>query len=129
MPGMIVNVLADADVAAGPRGVPGDGRARRSRSSRRARPGRPWTPCGAGKRVITGDYALAAQLEDVDIVADVTPSPATGAETAYACIRHGKDVVMVNIEADVTVGRILKRLAARGAACSTPSRRATSRAA
>jgi predicted homoserine dehydrogenase-like protein len=50
----------------------------------------------------------------VDIVCDVTPSPATGAETAYACIQHGKDVVMVNIEADVTVGRILKKLA-RGA--------------
>jgi predicted homoserine dehydrogenase-like protein len=65
----------------------------------------------AGKRVITGDYALASQLEEIDIVADVTPSPATGAETAYACIQHGKDIVLVNIEADVTVGRVLKRLA------------------
>jgi predicted homoserine dehydrogenase-like protein len=65
----------------------------------------------AGKRVVTGSYALAAQLEAVDIVADVTPSPAIGAETACACIQHGKDVVMVNIEADVTVGRILNRLA------------------
>ena len=65
----------------------------------------------AGKRVVTGDYALAAQLEAVDIVTDVTPSPATGAETAYAGIRHGKDVVLINIETDVTVGRILKKLA------------------
>jgi len=65
----------------------------------------------SGMRVITGSYALAAQLEDIDIVADVTPSPATGAETAYACIQHQKDVVMVNIEADVTVGTILKKLA------------------
>jgi predicted homoserine dehydrogenase-like protein len=64
-----------------------------------------------GNRVITGDYTLAAQLEDVDIVADVTPSPAIGAQTAFACIQHGKDVVMVNIEADVTVGRILNKLA------------------
>jgi predicted homoserine dehydrogenase-like protein len=64
-----------------------------------------------GKRVVSGSYTLAAQLEAVDIVTDVTPSPATGAETAYAGIQHGKDVVLVNIEADVTVGRILKKLA------------------
>jgi predicted homoserine dehydrogenase-like protein len=65
----------------------------------------------AGKRVISGSYSLAAQLDSIDIVADITPSPATGAETAYACIQHGKDIVLVNIEADVTVGHILHRLA------------------
>jgi predicted homoserine dehydrogenase-like protein len=65
----------------------------------------------AGKRVVIGDYGLAAQLEAVDIVCDLTLSPAAGAETAYACIQHGKKVVMVNIEADVTVGRVLKKLA------------------
>jgi predicted homoserine dehydrogenase-like protein len=64
-----------------------------------------------GRWVITGDYTLAAQLEAIDIVADATSSPAIGAETAYACIQHGKDVVLVNIEADVTIGRILNRLA------------------
>jgi predicted homoserine dehydrogenase-like protein len=64
-----------------------------------------------GKYVISGDYRLAAQLEQVDIVADVTPYPASGAETAWSCIQHRKDVVMVNIEADVTVGRILKKKA------------------
>jgi predicted homoserine dehydrogenase-like protein len=64
-----------------------------------------------GKKVITGSYALAAQLDSVDIVADITPSPATGAETAFACITYGKDIVLVNIEADVTVGRILHQLA------------------
>jgi predicted homoserine dehydrogenase-like protein len=47
----------------------------------------------------------------VDIITDVTPSPAIGAETARAGIRNGKDVVLVNIEADVTVGRALKKLA------------------
>ncbi len=65
----------------------------------------------AGKKVVTTSYALAAQLDSVDIVADITPSPATGAETAYACIQNGKDIVLVNIEADVTVGRILHKLA------------------
>ncbi len=65
----------------------------------------------AGKKVVTTSYALAAQLDSVDIVADITPSPATGAETSYACIQNGKDIVLVNIEADVTVGRILHKLA------------------
>lgn len=64
-----------------------------------------------GQRVVTGDYGLAGRLEGIDIVADVTPSPASGAETALSCIEHGKDIVMVNIEADVTVGRVLKQKA------------------
>jgi predicted homoserine dehydrogenase-like protein len=75
----------------------------------------------SGMRVITSSYGLASELEAVDIVADLTPSPAIGAETAYACIQHGKDVVMVNIEADVTVGRILKRLAAEAQVLYTVS--------
>jgi predicted homoserine dehydrogenase-like protein len=74
-------------------------------------PGRAMDALRAGKRVVTGSYALAAQLDAVDVVVDVTPSPASGAETAYACIRHGKNVVLVNIEADVTVGPILNKLA------------------
>ena len=64
-----------------------------------------------GKTVVTGDHTFAARLEHVDVVTDVTPSPATGAETALAGIKGGKDVVLVNIEADVTVGRILNKLA------------------
>jgi predicted homoserine dehydrogenase-like protein len=65
----------------------------------------------SGKQVVTGSYTLAAQLEDIDIVTDVTWSPAVGAQTANACIEHGKDVVMINIEADVTVGHILHKKA------------------
>ncbi len=65
----------------------------------------------SGKKVITGSYQLAAQIADIDIVADITPSPAIGAETALSCIQNGKDIVMVNIEADVTVGSILKKKA------------------
>ena len=64
-----------------------------------------------GKTVVTGDHTFAARLKHVDVVTDVTPSPATGAETALAGIKGGKDVVLVNIEADVTVGRILNKLA------------------
>jgi len=65
----------------------------------------------AGKRVVTGDVALATQIESIDVVTDVTPSPASGAEMAYQGIQHGKNVVLINIEADVTVGRELKKIA------------------
>ena len=65
----------------------------------------------SGKRVLTSDITLAAKVPPIDIVTDSTWSPAIGAEVANACIQHGKDVVLVNIEADVTVGHILKKKA------------------
>ena len=110
VPGMQVCVLADRDVMAAKAafeaiGVGPDDIVAADAS------GPAMDALRAGKRVVTQDYRLAAVLEGVDIVCDVTPSPAIGAETAYACIQNGKDVVMVNIEADVTVGRILKKLA------------------
>lgn len=120
MQGMLVNVLADADTRL----------ARQAFLASRLppqdivetdHPGLAEDALRSGKRVITGSYSLAAQLESVDIVADVTPYPSTGAETAYACIQHGKDIVMVNIEADVTVGHILHRLAQQAGVLYTVS--------
>ncbi|HID87066.1 MAG TPA: NAD(P)-dependent oxidoreductase, partial [Anaerolineae bacterium] len=110
VPGMEVVVLADANTGAAREAFIASGVELEHIVETHA-PGPAMDALRVGKRVITGDYILAAQLEAVDIVADVTPSPAIGAETAYACIQHGKDVVMVNIEADVTVGRILSKLA------------------
>jgi predicted homoserine dehydrogenase-like protein len=65
-----------------------------------------------GQRVVTPDITLASQLDPIDVITDVTPSPASGAATALAALENGKNVVLVNIEADVTVGPMLKRLAA-----------------
>lgn len=66
----------------------------------------------AGKLVVTGDVDLPPTLQGIDIATDVTPSPASGARAALRAIEAGNDVVLVNIEADVTVGRELKRRAA-----------------
>jgi predicted homoserine dehydrogenase-like protein len=110
MKGMTVPILADQDTGAAFQAFVATG-VEPGEIVEASTPGRASDALWAGKRVITGDCTLAAQLEAVDIVADVTPSPATGAQTADACIRFGKDVVLVNIEADVTVGRVLKRLA------------------
>ena len=120
VPGMALTVLADADVAEARQafidsGVPADAVVEADAVGPAA------DALKAGKRVVTGSVALAAQLEAVDIVADSTPSPAIGAETAYACIQHGKDVVMINIEADVTVGRQMKRLAKQAGVLYTVS--------
>jgi len=110
VPGMVVSILADPELASARKafidsGVPAD------MIVAAEKPGTAMDSLRTGKRLITQSYGLAAQLEAVDIVADVTPYPASGAETAFACIQHGKDVVLVNIEADVTVGRVLKKLA------------------
>jgi predicted homoserine dehydrogenase-like protein len=110
VPGMEVVVLADANPAAARKALAAIGIAEED-IVEASSPGPAMDALRAGKRVVSGDYTLAARLEAVDLVTDVTPSPATGAETAYAGIRHGKDVVLVNIEADVTVGQILKKLA------------------
>jgi predicted homoserine dehydrogenase-like protein len=120
VPGMEVTVLADADTRAAWEAFIATGVEREDIVEASA-PGPAMDALRAGKRVVTGSYGLAAQLEAVDIVTDITPSPAIGAETAYACIQHGKDVVMVNIEADVTVGRILNKLAGEAGVLYTVS--------
>ncbi len=110
VPGMDVSVLADANIESAwnafiRTGVPPEDIIEASAA------GPATDALRAGKRVVTGSYALAAQLEDIDIVTDVTWSPAIGAQTANACIEYRKDVVMINIEADVTIGHILHKKA------------------
>ncbi|MGB6420426.1 MAG: hypothetical protein WBF05_01170, partial [Anaerolineales bacterium] len=110
MNGMVVRVLADSDTKAAfttfiESGVP------QENILETDAPAPAMDGLNTGKNIVTSSYSLASQLEAVDIVVDVTPSPAVGAETAYSCIQNGKDIVMVNIEADVTVGRILKKQA------------------
>jgi predicted homoserine dehydrogenase-like protein len=111
VPGLEVTVLADADVALARQAFVAAGVAEEAVVECEA-PGPAMDALHRGRRVVTADLTLPARVDAVDIVTDVTPSPASGAVVAYAGIQHGKDVVLVNIEADVTVGRILKRLAA-----------------
>ena len=108
--GMRVDVIADPDTKLARKafldiGIPQD------RIIEAAAPGLAMDALKTGKKVVTGRYDLTAQLETIDIVSDATPYPASGAETAINCIKFHKDIVMVNIEADVTVGRILKKMA------------------
>jgi predicted homoserine dehydrogenase-like protein len=118
--GMDVNLLADNDMARAKKTLV-DAGIDSGQIQEAQTQGEAMDVLRAGKKVITGSYQLAAQLEDIDIVADVTPSPAIGAETAFSCIQNKKDVVMVNIEADVTIGSILKKKAAEAGILYTVS--------
>ena len=63
-----------------------------------------------GKRVVLEDGLSICELP-VDVVCDITGDPCFGAEFGYKAIDNGKHVVVVNIESDVVVGPILRRLA------------------
>jgi predicted homoserine dehydrogenase-like protein len=64
-----------------------------------------------GAPTIVEDAALLTDAELVDVVVEATGIPEVGARMAHDAIMNGKHVVMVNVEADVTVGAMLRRLA------------------
>ena len=65
----------------------------------------------SGKRAITEDGLLLPQSDLVDVVVEATGVPEVGAHMAYHTLTHNKHLVMVNVEADVTIGPYLSRLA------------------
>jgi predicted homoserine dehydrogenase-like protein len=65
----------------------------------------------AGRRIVTQSAELLANLPGNEAIVDATGVPEVGAIVADVAIRGGKHVVMLNVEADVTVGRALKRMA------------------
>ncbi|MEZ0241360.1 MAG: NAD(P)H-dependent oxidoreductase [Chloroflexota bacterium] len=65
----------------------------------------------AGRKIVTRSAELLANLPGNEAIVDATGVPEVGAIVAEAAIRGGQHVVMLNVEADVTVGRALKRMA------------------
>jgi predicted homoserine dehydrogenase-like protein len=103
-----IHVVAVADLA-----VP------RARDSL-ARTGWPPEQCAArsldeahskGSTFVTDDAGAIIERGAVDIVVEATGSPAAGIHHALACIKHGKHIVMVNVEADCLAGPLLARRA------------------
>ncbi len=66
---------------------------------------------GAGKPVIVEDGMALTDCESIDAIVEATGLPEVGARHAYRALSNGKHVVMVNVEADVTVGPFLRRTA------------------
>ena len=63
----------------------------------------------AGKVALTGDYKALCSAAHIDVVIDATGNPNIGTMIALDAMKHGKHVVMLNVEADVTIGRFLKQ--------------------
>jgi len=64
----------------------------------------------AGKPAGTTDASVASSL-DVDVVVEATGVAAIGAEVMYNALKSKKHVATLNVEADVTVGPVLHRIA------------------
>ena len=64
-----------------------------------------------GKRIAATDYRVATRLAAVDVVVEATGSVEMGATVALDCVDHGKHIVMMSVECDITVGPILRQMA------------------
>lgn len=64
-----------------------------------------------GKLVITNDASVIPAMKDIDVVIDATGKPEVGAFISFNSIINKKHVVTLNVEGDVTIGPILRKLA------------------
>ncbi len=65
----------------------------------------------SGSTCVADDPLALIAAPAVEIVIDATGSPAAGIRHALECCRHGKHVVMVNVEADALAGPLLAQRA------------------
>ena len=64
-----------------------------------------------GKFIVTDDALLLTRLENLNGVVEATGNTEIGAKVAWNCILNQKNIVMLNVETDVTVGYFLSRMA------------------
>ncbi|MBM3708175.1 MAG: NAD(P)-dependent oxidoreductase [Actinobacteria bacterium] len=64
-----------------------------------------------GRIVFTNDFRILPFLKNVDIIVDATGYPEVGAAVSLSALCGNKHVVTLNVEADVTVGPMLKEIA------------------
>lgn len=67
----------------------------------------------AGKCAITDNVDAVLDSGLIDVVIDATGIPAVGADIGMTAMERGKHLVMMNVEADVTIGAYLRREAER----------------
>lgn len=67
----------------------------------------------AGKIAIADNADAILESGLIDVVIDATGIPAVGAEIGLKAMERGKHLVMMNVEADVTIGAYLRREADR----------------
>jgi len=64
-----------------------------------------------GRTVFTNDFTILSRIPEIDAVIDATGFTDVGAGVALSALLDGKDVITLNVEADITVGPILKKIA------------------
>ena len=112
MRGIVVGAIAEVDPGRAEKAIttallPPDSAARTDRASHLL------SIIESGRTAITQDAAAVASCPLVDVVVDATGKPAVGAEIGLTAMEHGKHLVMMNVEADVTIGAYLRREAGR----------------
>ena len=73
----------------------------------------------AGRYLVTDDALLLTHLEGLHALVEATGLTEVGAQVAWECASHGKHVVMLNVETDVTVGPQLFQAAKRNSCVYT----------
>jgi len=63
------------------------------------------------KFLVTEDALLLPQMESLDALVEATGITEIGAQVAWNCILNQKNIIMLNVETDVTVGVFLNRMA------------------
>ena len=63
----------------------------------------------AGKVALTGDFKALCSAAHINVIIDATGNPNVGTLIALEAMKHGKHVVMLNVEADITIGRYLRQ--------------------
>ena len=64
-----------------------------------------------GTTCVTDDGPAAIAHPATEVVIDATGNPAVGISHVLQCCRHGKHIVMVNVEADALAGPLLAKRA------------------
>ena len=67
----------------------------------------------SGKIAVTDNVIALLESGLIDVVVDATGVPAVGAEIGLSAMERGKHLVMMNVEADVTIGAFLRSEAER----------------
>src|SRR5690606_13778981 len=112
MPGIEIGAISELNIPAADRAVDiayqEAGRARRASSLDQLN-----AAMEAGKVATTDKVELLLESGLIDVVVDATGVPAVGAEIGLRAMEHGKHLVMMNVEADVTIGAYLRAEAER----------------
>lgn len=65
----------------------------------------------SGQTAVTDDSREILDNGQIEIIIEITGNPTAGVRHALSAINNGKHIIMVNVEADVLVGPILKKKA------------------